>query len=203
MKYLKMLGLAAVAAMAMTAFTAGSASAVTLEINGSPQNGSVTITASLLPGTSAILSRTDGSFANTCLKSHAHGVTTRFHDPVTGPLTGHPTGNPEDGLSFAECTRPVQVHRPGTLEVTKHIAPTDGTVFSEDAIVTVGSPFGTLNCQTGATTHIGRLTGTDGTPAHFATLDVNAVINCGFLVPSAVWNATYEITSPTGLGVVA
>jgi hypothetical protein len=203
MRYLKMLGLAAVAAMAMTAFAASSASAVTLEVNGIPQSQSVTITASLLPGSSAVLSRTDGSFANTCTTSHAHGVTSRFHDPVTGALTGHTSGNPEDGLSFTNCTRPVQVHRPGTLEVTKHIPPTDGTVFSKEAIVTVGSPFGTLNCQTGATTHIGRLTGTDGTPAHFATLDVNAVINCGFLVPSAVWNATYEITSPTGLGVLA
>ena len=51
MKYLKMLGLAAVAAMALMAFVgASAASATTLEVGGTAQNKSVSITLPSLPG---------------------------------------------------------------------------------------------------------------------------------------------------------
>ncbi|HEX6206329.1 MAG TPA: hypothetical protein VFZ29_11050 [Solirubrobacterales bacterium] len=203
MKYLKMLGLAAVAAMAFTAFAASSASATTLEVNGVTTNATVTITASAEE--SITLSRTDGTFANTCTESHVHGHTTlTTGHVVTGPLTGHNDGNPpSNGLSFSNCERPVTVHRPGTLEITHIAGTTDGTVFSKQAEVTTGSPFGTLNCKTGETTHIGTLTGTDGTPSTFATMDIKAVLNCGFLVPSANWKGAYTITTPHKLGVSA
>nr|MDQ2630074.1 hypothetical protein [Actinomycetota bacterium] len=75
MKHLKTLGLAAVAAMAMTAIVAGSASATVLEVEGSTWQESVTISASLASGTSAVLSRTDGSLANTCTTSSVAGST--------------------------------------------------------------------------------------------------------------------------------
>ncbi|HEX6204349.1 MAG TPA: hypothetical protein VFZ29_00890 [Solirubrobacterales bacterium] len=194
MKYLKMLGIAAVAAMSFMAFAASSASATTLEVGGVTQNGAVTITGSL--DESVILARTDGSFANTCTKSHFHGTTTKFTKPVTGPLSS---------LTFEGCERPVTVHKPGALEVVHIAGTTNGTVFSESAEVTSGSPFGTLNCKTGETTHIGTLTAatTATNPTVHATVDVNAVLNCGFLVPSATWKGSYWITSPTELGVSA
>jgi hypothetical protein len=69
-------------------------------------------------------------------------------------------------------------------------------VFSEQAEVTVGSPFGNLTCKTGSGTTIGRLTG-KGSGGGAAILDVNAVLNCGFLVPSASWKGTYELTGAT------
>jgi hypothetical protein len=193
MKYLKILGLAAVAAMAMTAFTAGSASATTLEVGGVKKTTNTAITASLQSGSSAVLSRTDGSFANTCTASHVDGETT--------VNTGAAVSGPIKTLTFTNCTRPVSVHNPGSLSVT-HTSGTNGTVSSSGAVVTVGSPFGTLNCQTGASTHLGTLTGTGNLAAH-ATLAIDAVINCGFLVPSAVWKGTYVVTTPTGLGVTS
>ncbi len=192
MKYLKMLGLASVAAMAFMAFAASTASATTLEINGVTQNGPVTLTASAEG--SITLARTDGSFANTCTTSHVHGTTTSFTNPVTGPISS---------LTFENCIRPTTVHKPGALEVTHIPGTTDGTVFSENAEVTTGSPFGTLNCKTGDTTHIGVLTGVDGSPSTFATMDISAVLNCGFLVPSATWKGAYTVTSPHNLGVSA
>ncbi len=196
MKYLKMLGLAAVAAMSFMAFAAGSASATTLELGSVTQNGPVTISGSL--DQSIKLSRTDGSFANTCLKSHFHGTTTTFTGPfVTGPLST---------LAFEECERPVTVHKAGALEVVHIAGTTNGTVYSENAEVTTGSPFGTLNCKTGATTHIGTLTAATTPPLNpgpHATVDIGAVLNCGFLVPSAKWEGSYWITSPTDLGVSA
>lgn len=207
MKYLKMLGLAAVAAMAFMAFAVSSASATTLEVGGVTKNETITITASLEAGTKAELSRTDGSLANRCEESHAHGYTTTFTGThVVGPFTGHTAADkaagqkPEDGLSFKKCERPVEVVDPGTLTITHESGTTSGTVSSIEATVKVGSPFGTLTCVTGTGTgtDVGTLTGVS---SGNATMHINGVINCGFLVPTALWIGTYVITSPSGLGV--
>ena len=192
MKYLKILGLAAVAAMALTAFAASTASATTLEVGGVTKNESVTLDASLASGTKAVLARTDGSLANECAASTVQGST-------ASPFTGATVTGPISSLSFTECTRPVTVHKAGTLHVA-HTGTTDGTVTSSGAEVTVGSPFGTLNCKTGEGVHIGTL---KGTASGHATMEIGAVLNCGFLVPSATWKGTYVVTSPTGLGVSA
>ena len=192
MKYLKMLGLAAVAAMALTAFTAGSASATTLEVGGVTQNKSVSLSASLASGTKAVLARTDGSLANECAASAVAGST------VT-PFTGTTVTGPISSLSFTSCTRTVTVHKAGTLHV-EFKSGTNGTVSSSGAEVTVGSPFGTLTCVTGAGVDLGTLT---GVAAGNASMDISAVLNCGFLVPSATWKGTYTVTSPVGLGVSA
>lgn len=190
MKYLKILGLAAVAAMAMTAFAASSASATTLEENGVTKNSSTTITASLKTGTKAVLKDTNNFSRNECEVSHVHGTTT---SPYTGTsVTGH-----IETLTFASCTRPVTVHFPGKLEIT-YTSGTNGTVASEEAIVTVNSAIGTLNCETGTTTDIGTFTGVS---SGNSTMDINAVLNCG-IIPSAKWEGTYEVTTP-GLGVSA
>ncbi len=180
MKYLKMLGVAAVAAMAFMAF-ASSASATTLATNGVPNAGPTTLTAS--EDGSITLARTDGSFANTCKKSHVHGTTSvTTGAAVTGALSS---------LSFSECNFAVEVVNAGALEVTHIAGTTNGTVFSENATVRTGSAFGNLHCVTGATKHIGTLTGkTSGN----ATMDIHAVLDCGFLVPSATWTGAYWIT---------
>ncbi|HEY5943195.1 MAG TPA: hypothetical protein VIT89_10080 [Solirubrobacterales bacterium] len=193
---LKALGLAAVAAMALTAFTAGSASATTLEVGGVKQNKAVTLEGSLKAGTSTLWMRTDGSFANTCSGSTVKGST------VT-PFTGTTLTGPSSSLSFPICDRPATAHKAGTLHVESIAGTTDGTVSSSGTEVTVGSIFGTLNCKTSSGVDIGTLTGTDGTPSTHAEMDINAVLDCGFLVPSASWKGTYVVTSPTGLGVVA
>ena len=192
MKYLKMLGLAAVAAMALTAFTAGSASATTLEVGGVAKSSSVSITASLASGSSAVLRTTGGLFANTCSESHAAGAT-------VSPFSNKDLYGPLSALSFKTCTEgDPTVDAAGGLTI-EWIKDTEGTVYSSEAQVTVPSPFGTLNCKTGTHTHIGTFT---GSAAGHATLDINGVINCG-IVPSALWVGTYTVTSPTGLGVVS
>jgi hypothetical protein len=211
MKYLKMLGLAALSAMALMAVTAGTASATTLEIGGATQNKPVTITASLKAGTSVLLKNTSGSSENTCTQSHLHGTTTWS---TTGGVTTHNsyTGEQLTGaLSFLQfgtdatgkgCTTNVTVHKAGKLHI-KHIAgTTNGTLTSSEAEVTsFSAAFGTyINCKTGTGTHLGTLT---GVKEGHATMHVNAVLNCGFFVPSAQWIGTYTVTSPTGFGVSA
>jgi hypothetical protein len=186
MKYLKMLALAALAAMALMAMVgAGTASATTLEVGGVTRNESVTLTLSLASGTSLITEDTSGVFQNTCTASHVHKHTTQFTNPVTGPATT---------MTYSACSRTITVHAPGKTEIV-WTSGTNGTVYSEETELTTGSPFGTLTCRTGTTTHIGNLT---GVAAGHATLHINAVIDCGI---SARWTGTYTVTSPTGLGV--
>ncbi len=190
---LKALGLAAAAVTALMAFAASSASATTLEAFGTTQNGSVNIEASLASGTSMTWTRTDGTPANTC-KVATMKVST------VSPFTGATVTGPVASWAFNSCTRPVVPHIAGTFHVSHNSGTTNGTVTSSGTEVTVGSPFGTLNCKTGSGVDFGTLTGVAG--GH-ATIDVNAVINCGFLVPSAKWAGTYTITSETGIGVSA
>lgn len=197
MKYLKMLGLAAIAATALTAFTAGSASATTLEVGGEAKNSSVTISASIAAGNSAILARTDGTLANTCTASTVAGAT-------ASPFTGTKVTGAISTLSWSGCSagNPT-VHQKGQLYVEHEAPTTNGKVFSENAEVTVPTSLGfTVNCKTGAGTEVGTLTGTGDVTKH-AIMHVNAVLNCGFLLPSATWKGTYTVTSPTGLGVSA
>ncbi|HEV2858711.1 MAG TPA: hypothetical protein VGW80_09950 [Solirubrobacterales bacterium] len=193
MKFTKILGVVAAAALALMAF-AGTASATTLAIGGVKQTGAVTIKASLKTGTSAILKDTGGAFANTCLESAVEGKTTTFTGTVAGPIST---------LSFSKCTEePVVVDTTGSLTVTQIAGTTNGTVRSIGAKVTSPSPFGALTCTTAASpgTDIGTLTGVASTASH-ATMDINAVLNCGFFLPSAKWEGTYTVTSPTGLNV--
>ncbi len=195
MKYLKMLGLAALAAMALTAFAASTASATTLEVGGVAQNKSVEITASLESGTKAKLSLTDGSLANECSVSHVNGKT-------EGTFTAATIGGAIKTLTFETCTREkVEVVKPGSLDISWISGTTNGTVTSTNAEVKVPSPIGTLTCVTPAAgKDIGTLT---GKASGQATMDINAVLNCGFLAPSAVWAGSYVVTSPAGLGVVS
>jgi hypothetical protein len=75
-------------------------------------------------------------------------------------------------------------------------------VFSEEAEVTVLTPLfeAEVNCKTLERTDLGTVTGVqEGS----ATMDINGVLNCGFLLPSATLKGSYYITSPTGLGVSA
>ncbi|MDQ2629689.1 MAG: hypothetical protein M3Y75_01755 [Actinomycetota bacterium] len=171
---------------------ASTASATTaLEISGTPKKEKAEVTASLKSGTSSVLARTDGVLLNTCTESHLGGST-------ESPYSGKTVTAPLSGLSFSSCTRPVAVHKMGTLHVEHIFGSTNGTVSSSGAEVTVGSPVGTLNCKTEEGVDIGTLT---GVKEGHATIDIDTVLDCGFLVHSATWKATYTVTSPTGLGV--
>ncbi|HEV2858715.1 MAG TPA: hypothetical protein VGW80_09970 [Solirubrobacterales bacterium] len=194
MKLTKILGVVAVAAMALMAF-ASTASATTLEIGNTKQTASVTIHATLESGTSAILKDTGGAFANTCTESTVEGET-------EAPFSAGTIGGPITTLTFGKCTEePVVVEAPGRLTVSWSSGG-NGTARSIGAKVKTPSPFGTLTCTTAASpgTTIGTFTGAATATSH-ATMDINAVLNCGFFLPSAKWEGSYTVTSPTGLKV--
>jgi hypothetical protein len=191
MKYLKILGLAAVSAMALAGIAA-TASATTYEIKKVTQNKSVTFVASLEEGTSALVQTTTGGFASTCTSSKLSAET-------LSPFSANSIGGPITELFFSSCTNEkVEVHKPGSLSVAWKAGTTHGTLTSSQTEIRFPSPFGTLSCSTGAGTDIGVLT---GVASGQATIDIKAVINCGFLVSSALWEASYVVTSPEGLGV--
>ncbi len=195
MKYLKILGLAALVAMALTGVTASSASATTLEIGGVTQNKAVTATLSLEPGTSVTFSTTGSATLFTCTGSQVEAVT-------TGPFSGDIVPAAVNLLTFTDCTGPATVHYSGQLYV-KHIpGSTNGTVFWSNTEVTYNWAriYEVAKCKTGSDAHVGTLTGVS---SGHATLDINAVLNCGFLLPSMRWQASYVVTSPTMLGVSA
>jgi hypothetical protein len=188
MKLTKILGVAAVAVLALMAF-AGTASATTLATNGVVKNGAVTLEASLTTGTSMLVTDTPKSFGNTCSGSTIVGNTSTF--------TGTTVSGPISTLTFSQCTHEkVVVHKLGTFGVERIGATTNGTVRSTGAEMTVPMElFGGITvvpCTTN-NTDLGTLT---GSTAGTAEIDVNAVLNCGFLLPSAKWEGTYVLTVP-------
>jgi hypothetical protein len=198
MKHLKMV--ATVATVAMAAFAvigAGSASATTLEVNGVAKNEAITIVGSLASGTSVVITDTSGAFANTCRVFEISGT-------AVSPFTASRVTGSGKTLKFGSCTHEtVTAHKTGTL-IGEHIpGTTNATMFSNGAEVTapvtLGSSIITVNCKT-SMTDIGVLT---GTATGHATLQINAVINCGFFLPSAKMQATATVTSPTGVGATA
>jgi hypothetical protein len=189
MKYLKMLGLAALSAMALMAFGAGTASATTLSVGGVVQNKSVSLVSTIKSGTSAVLRDTSGFSANTCTTSEVSGST-------ASPFSGTTVTGAVSKLTFSNCSDPVTVHKNGTLHVA-WTSGTNGTVSSSGTESTMDGPFGYLNCVTGAGTYLGTLT---GVAIGNARLDINAVINCAYTFR---WIGTYTVTGPERLGVSA
>jgi hypothetical protein len=105
------------------------------------------------------------------------------------------------GLVLWPCTsESIIVDNAGQISIEHIPGTTNGTVVWENAQITFPTGFGQANCKFGAGTDIGTLTGAS---SGHATLDIKAVINCGFFLPSTVWEGTYVVTSPTGLGVTA
>jgi hypothetical protein len=193
MTFTKILGVVAAAAMALMAF-ASAASATTLEVGGVKQNAAVTVHATLKAGSSAILKDTGGAFANTCRESTV--------EARTSALTGATVSAPISSLTFSSCTEePVVVDAPGSIIIENIAGTTNGTLVSTGGKITTPSPFGALTCTT-TNTHMGSLTGV-ASPASHATMDINAVLYCGFFLPSVRWEGTYTVTSPTGLGVTS
>ena len=200
MKYLKILGLAAVAAMALTAFLgAGSASAQTLykyttpTANDAIANGTELVS-SLKAGTSALLKDTGGLANDTCTGSEVKGaISTNTTTDAGGAISS---------LTFTGCSHTTHVLANGELEVKNIAGTTNGTVISKGARVTIRSTVFGISCvaNTGAGTTIGTLTGAKSSTAK-AQMDINGVITLENGCGDSTWTGSYEVTNPLGLTV--
>jgi len=211
MKYLKMLGLAALAVMGLMAIVgAGTASATKL----CEQNTEAGCTSHVLKGWTlafehegtTTLTGPFGEVIDKCTLSLIEGSTT-----TTGSATETVKVNITT-LAFGNCDHPITsqntsgISALGTLEVHKIASSKNGTVTSNGTTVTIPETiFGTCHFLT-SNTDIGTLRGKDdasnttpGTP----TLLISAKIpseNCGF---SGTWEGSYSYTGTTPFNVSA
>jgi hypothetical protein len=200
MKYLKMLGLAAVAATALMAFVgAGTAMAEKAVVCSTVTNPCTSKWAigtvldwSLKPGTSARLTDTSGNTLDTCTISTVKG---RLTENPNG--TGTATGENEK-IDWGNCTVTTDTDKLGKLKIKGIPGTNNGTLYADAEIMVTISIFGTVcgyGVETGA--HIGTVFG--GVSPTFTANAVAKRLFGNFLCPETTrWNAEYVLTEPTG-----
>lgn len=191
MKHLKTLSVTAMAVIAVMSLPgASTASATMLEVEGWAQNRSVSISASLRTGTSAVFRQKEGFSQNTCTTSEL-GLSTFAYTPVVEGGVNY--------LTFWNCSDAITVHRGGQLKIGWS-GDTNGAVYSYGMELTLKTVFGTLICKPNAGAIIGTLT---GKREWNATIDIKAPLHCGsYSMLDHVLEASYTVTAPLGLGVV-
>jgi len=182
MRYIKMLGLAAIAAAALTAILgAGTASATTLcqsSTTETPCSAANTVkTGTVITYTAENSVKLTGPFSlniDTCTESTVEGKTAN----ETGATV---VGNIQK-LTFGKCTRPIDMKNTegnetlGTLSIA-WVKNDQGAVTSNDTTVTITEVpgFGTCHYKT-ENTPIGTLTGKNEAANGISTFDINASI---------------------------
>ncbi len=202
MKYLKIMGLAAIAAAALMAF-ASSASATAL-YNSTTHNATTKlgVGASLKAEAESTVTLHPPIGDITCTSSVAEGTVSNAGGSgvnVEGSLSK---------LTFSGCNATVTVLKPGKL-VAAFSSGTNAALTSKEAEVTV--EFGGFHCifNTGTTgTAIGTLTGSTAT-ASTATFDISAKIprtggrSGAFCGSTAEWTGSYKVVTPDKLDATA
>ena len=195
MRYLKMLGAAAVVAAALTAFVgAGTASATAL-YSGATKLGAGTEIQATLSG-SATLTTTEGTVLHTCTGGEFKGKTTNAGgaaETVKGTVE-------KSGLTWTNCTVPTSTISGGEFEWHWLSALLHGTLTIRGITITIASPiFGT--CTFGGSDW-GTVTGSTTTNA---VIDVNSVLtrSSGLCPSTAKWVGTYKVTKPVPFHVTA
>jgi hypothetical protein len=204
MKYVKMLGLAAVAAMALTAFLgAGTASAdqfctETKKTGEECPAGKVitTIEGTLKSGTTAILETTGGTVLDTCAGSDLEG-------PIESQGPGKDISGPIATLHWTNCTKTTTTLKPGKLTLQAISGTHNGILTGSGSEVTINGVFGE-SCiyGTGTGTNLGTAVG--GKPATIAINTIVPLISGGGFCPShARWTASYQLTNHSAGYVIA
>jgi hypothetical protein len=213
MKYLKILGLAAVAAAALMAFVgAGTASAETTacKVTEAPckeenryKNGTKVV--AHLEIEPAKLTAAGGLVEITCSKSTIDLEVTRETTPTLAP-TAKKEGEPEPppGLTFEECNNTVEVLEAPRLVIHHDEKTTEGGIVDKhNGEITVESFKVRVNASGLICTFGGEIKeGLTLTGGSTPTVDATATIPLkeGFFCPStAVWHAKYEVTEPKPL----
>lgn len=203
MKYIKMLGLAAVAAMALMAFvgagTASAAGGVLCSTATNPCNSKWAIgTAldfSLKSGTSAKLTNTEGSTLDSCSESTVKGTLTKNPSTEVGESNGQATGE-NTTISWGNCSFTTDTTKLGTLRVEAEDDSGNGKLYADGEIkVTISlGVFG--DCEYGVTAGTELGTFKESTQEFTANAKATRLNSC--LGPAtSVWTATYVKTEPS------
>ena len=205
MKYLKMLGLAAVAAAALMAFVgAGTASANGILCSTltnpctSPWPVGTVLDFSLKPGTSANLTTTEGTTIDTCTGSTVQGELTQNSAKVA---TGKNTA-----ITWTNCTSPTTTTKLGKLKITNVPGTYNGTVIADELIEVTIEPAFFGHCLYGVEpgTVLGTVNEGIGTGVVFTANAVAKLLGTPsgsertcFAPETARWKAEYVLTSPS------
>jgi len=202
MKYVKMLGLAAVAAMALMAFVgAGTASATTLTGVG----GTVLKAGTEIHAVNEGVVKLTTSFKNIeCEESTVKGTTdNETGTTVTGSIA-------KTNLTWGKCNCEVKTLEGGKLHVAVSGSGPNGSVSSSGAEVTANCStiFGTVHCiyATGAGTSLGTLKGST-TTGSTATMEIKEnniprLSTSALCAEKANWDANYVVDVPDTLNVI-
>jgi hypothetical protein len=209
MKYIKMLGLAAVAAAALMAFVGASTASATQLTDGSGNVLGVGTEIKAENEGKVILDPPFGAIE--CSVSNVAGKVTNAGGSSTTVVGEIET------LTFSSCNATVTVLKKGTLEIHTTFESTDGTshqktnsdgngtLTSSGAEVTVQF-FGTHCIFATNNTDLGTVTGSANTGGN-ATLDISATIprtggSSGvFCGSTAAWTGAYKVTAPSPLNI--
>ena len=203
MKYLKMLGLAAIAAGALMAFVgAGTASATELTCSAGVMCAAPTHIHAVNEGTVTL----DPIIGNIeCTESTVTGRANTGSSTTTVESVNEKGAASElEALTFGGCNATITVEKKGSLEVHTRTASADGngTLTSKGAQIKIVFNGITCTATTGTGTDIGTLTGSKNTKST-ATLDIEATIplDGAFCGGSASWTGKYLVTTPDYLDV--
>jgi|SRR6185369_9808532 len=202
MKYLKVVGLAAITALGLVVLSgAGSASATTLTCTNPPGTKITCPTGSVIDLSAESSIVISAGFANiTCTESTIKSKTTN-----SGSATETVKANIET-LTFNSCNAAVVVIRKGSLEIHTQ----NGTANNSGTLTGSGTEFTVATLGTSCTygtsnTDLGTLTGSSSTSGATATLDVSGALlkfAGGFLCASpAGFEGTYTTTEPDWLDI--
>ena len=196
MKYVKILGVAAMVASAMMVLAA-SASATALYSSGSKLGVETEIVATLA-GETARLTTTGGTTLDTC----TNGSVTGEIDGAGG-ASATVTGDVlAADLDWENCTATTTTTAGGELEIHQIGETTNGTLTAKGFDVVIDTIFGECGYGAANGTDLGTLT---GKTASNAVMDINAVVvletDNGFCPASGKWVATYNVTTPANLYV--
>ncbi|MGN6216848.1 MAG: hypothetical protein ACTHN7_07820 [Solirubrobacterales bacterium] len=198
MKYVKMLGLAAIAAAALMAFVGASSASATTLTCGSESCAAGTTIKSVSEGKAVL----DAPFGNVECESTVEGHTTNAEEKGTA---GNADG-PITSLTFTPCNsgNTVKVLKAGSLSIAS-AGESNGTLSSSGSEVEV-IHLGVQCIFTTSNTTLGTVTGSNTTGGN-ATLDIKATIprtggsGGAFCGSSAPWTGSYKVTSPATLNV--
>lgn len=209
MKYMKMLGLAAIAAAALMAFVGASSASATVLCKVTPEGANATcpstqdypagtkIESTLEAGTTAIL-ESGSTVLDTCTASTVAGetkTTGSATETVKGPIT-----TLSWGTAATPCSKTTDTISKGELEIHWIKGTHNGTLVGKGSEVTINTIFGT--CVYGSSTGITFGTVESGSPAKIAINAVVPKISGNFACPeTSRWTANYTVTSPTPLYV--
>ena len=186
MKYLKILGLAAIAGMAVMAFVgAGTASAtVACKTTTTPCGSLATELDASLSGTATLSA--EGITLDTCSAGTVKGPVTEQGSTKTLKITVDTT--------WTNCTQTTTQNEHGTLEIHWISGTDNGTVTATGFVVTVNTIFGSCTYGFGTTPKdLGEIKG--GAPG---TLAINTSVPriSGPCPATATWVANYTVTTP-------